>query len=214
MKLFGARVHCIPGSRDETAKAALEAAETVYNAAHSWNPFFSQGTKTLAYEIWEQMEYTAPDAVLVPTGNGTLLIGLHIGFQDLRKQNLIDTAPRLIAVQAANCAPLYPMFHEGLTEPPTIETLEVVAEGIAIPTPPRAHQLLEAIRETDGTVLVVTDEEVTQSMRDLCAKGLHAEPTSAATVAALRHYTAKDNERIVVPLTGHGLKSKFGLGVE
>ena len=81
--------------RDTTSAARAEAERTYY-ASHAWNPFFFQGTKTFAYEVWEQLGFCTPDALLLPAGNGTLVIGSFIGFRELLENGLIDKLPRLI----------------------------------------------------------------------------------------------------------------------
>lgn len=205
--LYGAALRRIPGSREDTADAALAAAETTYYASHSWNPFFFQGTKTFAYEVWEQLDFRAPDALLLPAGNGTLVIGSYIGFRELLENGLIDKVPRIIAVQAENCAPLLAMFREGLDAVPAIETRETIAEGVAIAAPVRGKEIVDIVRETGGKVLAVSDEEVENALILLGRKGLYVEPTSALPVAAYLKCSGEVTGAVVAPLTGHGLKA-------
>jgi threonine synthase len=121
---YGARLVRVPGSREDTARAAMEAVTgkgaatpgSPYYASHSWNPFFFTGTKTFAYEVCEQLGWRAPDAVLLPTGNGTLLLGAARGFRELRAGGVIPRPPRLIAVQSEACAPLYQAFQGDAAE--------------------------------------------------------------------------------------------------
>jgi threonine synthase len=204
---YGAALRRIPGSREDAAKAALAAAQNAYYASHSWNPFFFQGTKTFAYEVWEQMGCRAPDALLLPTGNGTLLIGSCIGFRELKENGLIDRIPRHIAVQAENCAPLLAMFRDGLDSVPAIETRETIAEGVAIAAPVRGKEIVDIVRETGGEILAVSDAEVEEALMLLGRKGLYVEPTSALPVAAFLRYPRVRSGVVVVPLTGHGLKA-------
>ena len=204
---YGAALRRIPGSREDTARAALAAAETTYYASHSWNPFFFQGTKTFAYEVWEQSGFRAPDALLLPTGNGTLLIGSYLGFRDLKENGQIDRLPRLIAVQAENCAPLLAMFRDRLDAVPAIETRETIAEGVAIAAPVRGKQIVDIVRETGGEVIGVSDAEVEKALILLGRKGLYVEPTSALPVAAYLKYPRVRSGAVVAPLTGHGLKA-------
>jgi len=205
--LYGAALERIPGSREDTAKAALAAAETSYYASHSWNPFFFHGTKTFAYEVWEQMGFRAPDALLLPAGNGTLLIGSFIGFRELQGAGRIDRIPRHIAVQAANCAPLLRMFRDGLDVVPAVESRETIAEGVAIAAPVRGKEILDIVRGTGGQVVAVDDAEVENALLLLGRKGLYVEPTSALPVAAYLKYPAVRAGVVVAPLTGHGLKA-------
>jgi threonine synthase len=105
IQLSGARLHRIPGSREQTAEAALAAAQQHYYASHVWNPFFSHGTKTFAFEVCEQLGWQSPDSIVVPVGHGTLLLGLFIGFRELLGAGLVDRLPKIIGIQSANCAP-------------------------------------------------------------------------------------------------------------
>ena len=205
--MYGAKLRTVPGSREATADAALRAAATVYYASHSWNPFFLQGTKTFAYEVWEQLGFRAPESLLIPTGNGTLLIGAYLGFRDLAECGLIPAVPRLVAVQAAECAPLLRMFREGLGEVPPIDAGETIAEGVAIARPIRGKQIVEIVRETGGEIVAVTDEDVEKSLLILGKEGLYVEPTGALGVAAFLRHGHLGDGTTVAPLTGHGLKA-------
>jgi threonine synthase len=205
--LYGAVLRRIPGNREDTANAALAAAKDTYYASHSWNPFFFQGTKTFAYEVWEQMGFRAPDALLLPAGNGTLLIGSFIGFRELRESGLVDKIPRHIAVQAENCAPLLAMFRHSLDLVPAVETRETIAEGVAIAAPVRGKEIVDIVRETGGEVVAVSDAEVEKALILLGRRGLYVEPTSALPVAAFLKYPAVRSGIVVAPLTGHGLKA-------
>ena len=207
IRLYGAKLIRVPGSREATARAAMEAADRHFYASHVWNPFFFQGTKTYAFEIWEQLGFTAPDALIVPTGHGTLLIGAFLGFQDLLKNDLIARLPRMIAVQAAGCAPIYRMWRDRLPGIPHASSGDTLAEGIAIAEPARASQILDIVRETGGEVVSVTDHEIEKALLEICNQGLYAEPTSATAIAAFSKVPASVDECIVAPLTGHGLKS-------
>lgn len=204
---YGAELTRVPGNRAATAKSALAAAETSYYASHSWNPFFFQGTKTFAYEVWEQMGFRAPDTVLLPTGNGTLLIGSYIGFRELLDAGRIDRIPRHIAVQAANCAPLFEMFRGGLDSMPAVAEGETIAEGVAISAPIRGMEIMDIVRRTGGKVVAVDDGEVEEALRLLGRRGLYVEPTSALPVAAFLSDPALGTGAVVAPLTGHGLKA-------
>ncbi|MBW3622496.1 MAG: threonine synthase [Armatimonadetes bacterium] len=204
---YGATLQRVPGSREKTARAAREAAEHVFYASHVWNPIFFHGTKTFAYEVWEQLGFRAPDTVIVPTGNGTLLIGAALGFRELYAAGQIPRLPRLIAVQAGNCAPLYRADQEGrgFSSPP--EMKETLAEGIAIAEPARARQMLSLLHETGGEVIAVTDEEIESALFDLCRKGFYVEPTAAVALAGFRKLPTGPEEAVIAPLTGHGLKA-------
>lgn len=206
---YGATLNRIPGSREDTARAVLRAAEEEYYASHSWNPFFFHGTKTFAYEVCEQLGWKAPDAVVLPVGNGTLLLGVHIGFEELLRAGIISSIPRIIGIQAAHCAPLYKAFGEHLNEIPRIEKKDTLAEGIAIAEPVRGKEIVEAVRKGGGELIAVEEKEIIGALKILGAKGFYVEPTAGATIAGLRQYLARADSKgtIVSVLTGHGLKA-------
>ncbi|MEO0895854.1 MAG: threonine synthase [Bacteroidota bacterium] len=206
LKAFGAEINLIPGSREDTAKAAVKAAEGNFYASHVWHPMFFEGTKTFAYEICEQLGWSAPDTVVLPAGNGTLLIGAFLGFQELKQAGVIDRLPKLVGIQAASCSPLFKSFH-GYSKGSTSGTM---AEGIAIAEPRRGGQMIEIVKQSGGTFLAVEEEEIKESLLAMCLKGYFIEPTSAAVVAGLSQYIrqhAEADEKIVSVLTGNGLKS-------
>ena len=210
IQLYGAALSRVPGSREDTADAARKAAESTFYASHVWNPFFFQGTKTWAYEVCEQMGWKAPDTVALPAGNGTLIIGAYIGFKELLNLGIINHMPKIVGIQAAYCAPLYEAFHQRLTQIPHVSTQPTLAEGIAIALPMRGMQMIEQIRETGGTVLVVEEPEIRESLLRMVRMGYYIEPTTAAIVAGVEQYLSKFAQRgetVVSVLTGHGLKS-------
>jgi len=209
---YGANLHIIPGSREKTAEAVLKAAEKDYYASHSWNPWFFQGTKTFAYELCEQMNWMIPDIIVLPAGHGTLFLGAYIGFRDLQETGLIKTIPKMIAVQTANCAPLYSSYLNNLKTPSRVEPMETMAEGIAIAKPVRGSQILEAVRKTNGEIIAVTEDEIRQSLLKMTHSGYYIEPTSAAVIAGAVRYQSENRDRypkesIVSVFTGHGLKT-------
>jgi threonine synthase len=189
-----------------TAKAAHNKIRDIYYASHVMNPFFLQGTKTFAYEICEQLHWIQPEVVFIPVGNGTLFLGAHMGFKDLIENGIIDDMPRLIAVQAENCSPLYHRIHPGMTPPESNH--KTIAEGIAIRSPIREAQIIEAVNQSKGEIIVVTEHEIMDSMNELNRKGFYVEPSSAVAAAGFTRYSTKLNPRTVsvVALTGHGLK--------
>jgi len=204
---YGAKLHLIPGSREDTADAALRAAEENFYASHVWNPYFFHGTKTFAYEVWEQLDFSAPDEVLIPTGNGTLLIGAHIGFSELLAAGLIDRMPRLIGVQAENCCPLFQMWNQDLDQLPIDDNVLTQAVGIAIAAPARAKQIVDIIRSTRGEMITVNENEIRSAHEMMNRSGWFIEPTSASAIAAATKIELEENRIIIIPLTGHGLKS-------
>jgi len=211
---YGATLHRIPGTRQDTADAALEAAEAAYYASHVWNPFFLQGTKTWAYEVCEQLAWHAPDVVVLPIGNGTLLLGAALGFAELQEMGLIGNAPRLIGVQAASCAPLVEAYRQGMDEPAPVTPAPTQAKGIAIAAPRRGRQILEAVHRSRGTLLVVSEDEIAATQHALGRQGLYVEATAAVAPAGLLRLrqsgVLRRDATLVTALTGHGLKAATG----
>ncbi|MSS71699.1 MAG: pyridoxal-phosphate dependent enzyme [Candidatus Latescibacteria bacterium] len=204
----GATLHPIRGTREDVAAAAMEAAGASYYASHSWNPFFFQGTKTVAFEVCEQLGWRAPDALVLPAGNGTLLLGAHLGFSDLRAGGVIDRLPRLVAAQAEACAPVCEAFRQGLELPVKVQKRETLAEGIAVAEPVRGGQMLRAVRETGGEMLTVSEEETMRALRRAWRAGVYIEPTSAVALAATERWLdGNPGGTVVVVLTGSGLKA-------
>lgn len=209
IKAYGAKLYIVQGDRDETARVALKLAEKIYYASHYYNPFFIHGTKTFAYEIVEQLNWKAPDAVVLPIGNGTLLLGAYIGFKELMNQKIIKKIPKLVAIQAKNCAPIFWMYKNNTNRIPDLTIKSTIAEGISVGRPPRATQIISAIKESKGTILTVSEKEIKQALKEIYKLGIYIEPTSATAVAGVKNYLkiAKKKELIVSTFTGTGLKS-------
>jgi threonine synthase len=212
----GADVVTIKGSRQDVAEAALRQSAEIFYASHNWQPFFVEGTKTLAYELWEQAGFRAPDNVVVPLGYGSNVLGAERGFDELLRAGEIARRPRLFGVQAARCAPYAAAFRAGVEHLVASEIAPTVAEGIATPRPTRVVDVLHAVRDTGGSIVAVEEAEIVQALRDLARLGLYVEPTSAVAAAGLsRLLTAgviRPQEDTVLVLTGSGLKASAIIG--
>ncbi|GAA0743051.1 threonine synthase [Clostridium oceanicum] len=208
----GAKVYVVKGTREDTAKAALKAAENKegFYASHVYNPFFYQGTKTYAYEIYEQLNGKIPENVVIPVGNGTLLLGCYYGFKELFDLKLIEKMPKIIAVQAKGCAPIYKAFKEGKDFVDEVINTGTSADGIAIANPMRGKQILEAVRKTDGEIIIAPENKIEETRKYLAEKGFYVEPTTAATFAGFFKYYNENKSsikgKIIIPLCGAGLK--------
>src|SRR6266446_3590468 len=121
MRIYGAEVELVPGTRQETAEEAVRQAERIFYASHNWHPFFLHGTKTLAYELWEDLGFRAPDNMITPCGAGSNVLGCEIGFSELLRCGEIDTMPRIFAAQPANCGPIAAAFLAGSDTPAVTE---------------------------------------------------------------------------------------------
>ncbi|MDZ4667578.1 MAG: threonine synthase [bacterium] len=205
---YGAKIIKVNGNRKETANQAFEAAKSSYYASHCFNPFFFEGTKTFAYEVCEQLNWKSPDAVVLPAGNGTLLLGCYIGFKELALAGIISKIPKIIAIQTEACQPLKLASESQNFNPQTYESGYTLAEGIAIPNPIRQKQMLDALKQTNGKILLVSETEIIQAWKEMANQGFYIEPTSAATIAGLMKFQEEGNDELVVSLfSGSGLKS-------
>ncbi|MFE5945769.1 threonine synthase [Streptomyces sp. NPDC056480] len=209
IRAHGARVVEVPGDREATAAAARAAADEpgTFYASHVYNPYFLHGTKTYVYELWEELGGRLPDTIVVPVGNGTLLLGAALALDELHRHGLADNRPALVAVQAEAVSPLAAAFHAGAEElGEAVPVRPTLAEGIAIPAPPRAHQILRAVRATGGTFLTVTEDQIRTAQRELAGRGLFVESTGVACWAAVRAAAPRPG-LTVVPLCGAGAKT-------
>jgi threonine synthase len=207
----GAELCAVAGTRQAVTEAALAASGDSFYASHNWQPFFIEGTKTLAFELWEQLGFRAPDNIVVPTGYGSNILGLDRGFEELERRGEIAVRPRLFAVQAANCAALAAAWAAGADRFVPFAAAPTVADGIATPRPVRVAEVLRALRVSRGGVAAVAEEAIAPALAALGRLGLFVEPTAATAAAALtdllRDGTIAAHETTVVVLTGHGLKA-------
>lgn len=212
----GADVVTIRGSRQDVADAAVRMSSEVFYASHNWVPFFVEGTKTLAYELWEQLGFRAPDNVVTPLGYGSNVLGCLRGFDELARNGEIDRMPRIFGVQAENCAPYYAAYKAGGESLVATDIKPTIAEGIASSKPTRVKEVLRGVRESGGAIVAVSEDEIVAALRDLARKGLYVEPTSAAGAAGLTQLIAsglvKPDETTVLVLTGSGLKASERIG--
>ncbi len=209
IRAYGATVTAVPGGREDCAAAAARAARApgIHYASHVHDPYFLHGTATYAYEIWEQLD-GAPETVVVPLGNGTLLLGALQGFADLRRAGLIERMPRVVAVQAGACAPLARAFAAGADGADPVLDAGTAARGVAVGAPARHRQILAAVRGNAGQIIAVSEAAISAARARLAARGWDVEPTGAVSLAALLEHGAlfPRGERVVIPLCGAGLK--------
>jgi threonine synthase len=207
---YGADLIKVSGTREDTAQAAVNAADNSYYASHNWNPYFPSGVKSLAYEIWEQLGFTAPDRVVVPAGGGSSLLGLYYGFMELAETGRIDHLPRLTAVQSAACNPLCKSFTEQALTTSVVTKHPTVAEGIVIADPVKGAAMLKALYDTQGACISVSEAEILLALEALEAQGYQVEPTAAVSAAGctqgLRRGIISSEETTVVLLTGRKKK--------
>lgn len=212
----GAELVRIDGTREQVAEAAMREAGQRFYASHNWQALFVEGIKTLGYELWEDLGFSAPDNIVVPLGGGSNLIGCWLAFSELKRRGEIARMPRLFGIQAMNCSPLYLSFVEGDDRLRDMTSAPTIAEGIAVARPIRVRECLEAMRGSEGGCVAVTEKEIHNALADLAHQGLFVEPTSAVAAAGLRRLIEKgsitDGQRTILVLTGTGLKAAETIG--
>jgi threonine synthase len=211
VRAYGAEVQLVEGPREESEREAIRQSDRIFYSSHNWQPFFLQGTKSIAYELWEDFDFEVPDNVIVPVGAGSTLLGCHIGFGELLAAGQIKKLPRLFAAQPFNCSPVDASFKAGVDTPVPRAVNKTIAEGTAIAHPLRLREMIHALRETGGETVAVSEQEIIAALKRLARLGLFAEPTSAGAAAALAKLIERKvisaSERTVVLISGTGIKT-------
>jgi threonine synthase len=213
-RALGAEVRLVPGTIAEAGRALAgwAAPPGWWNVATFKEPFRLEGKKTLGYEIAEQTDWRLPEVIFYPTGGGTGLVGMWKAFAEMLALGWIDgPPPRLISVQAAGCAPVVRAFERGAAHAEPWPDAATAALGLRVPSPFADRLMLQAIRETGGTAIAVSEEDLLDGMVELAeAEGCFACPEGGATLAALRRLKASGEvgatDRVVLYNTGSGLK--------
>lgn len=210
--VYGATVLAVDGTYDQAFDLCLAASKEYgwYIRNTAYNPYLSEGKKTAAYEVCEQLNWAAPDWIFVGVGDGCIIGGLGKGLRDLAALGWIEKMPRLMGVQAEGSAALYNAWKRGTDEVEPVEP-HTIADSISVGMPRDRIKALRAVRETNGAFITVTDEEILEAMRILGREmGVFAEPAGAAPLAgllkALRQGLVDPQEKVVVMVTGNGLK--------
>ena len=211
LMIFGAAVISVDGSYEDTFALSKTAIDRWgwYNRNAAINPYLSEGKKTVTFELMEQLGWQVPDYVALSVGDGCTIAGVWKGFRDLYETGFIDKLPRLISVQAEGCCPLNRALQTGEDWRPMEEN--TLADSIAVGVPRNAGKALNAVRESGGIAVNVSDEEILEAMRLLGrTQGVFGEPagvTGAAGVKKALELGLLDPEATVVSIvTGNGLK--------
>lgn len=209
-RIYGARCFEIEGSREDVANAAMNSKEThdSYYVGHNWHPLFIEGVKSIAYEIWEQCGYKAPDNFIAPAGNGSLLAGAYLGFMELLRGGAIDKMPRLFGIQTEGIQPFVQQFNN---EEINIGSTDTLAEGIKIQRSSHIKEIIEFVRQSNGSFISVNESEIKEALHMMGKQGFFIEPTSAAAFAGIKKLIDTDQimegQITVGVITGNGLKS-------
>ena len=207
IEFYGAELRPIAGTRSDVTTAletALAASDTAY-ASHAYLPVNIPGYATAAYEIHEQLG-CVPGAVIVPAGQGGLLLGIYRGFQALKRAGLTETLPYMVGVQARACSPLWVLSTAGMSALGFISEGQTLAEGVRVKRPLRAGPLLQIVADRHGEFIAVEEADILRGRDELARRGLYVEPTSAITWAALEQTVNRLPDPLVVVLTGSGFK--------
>lgn len=187
-------------------------AEGWFDVSTLKEPYRIEGKKTLGYELAEQLGWTLPDVIIYPTGGGTGLIGMWKAFDEMEKMRWIGPErPRMVTVQATGCAPIVRAFEEGKRFAEEFPNAATVASGLRVPRAIGDFLILDALRESGGTAIAVTDEELIAATHEIgAAEGLFCAPEGAACLPALRKMIetgqVEPEERVVLFNTGAGVK--------
>ena len=207
---YGARTLLVRGNFDDCLRLAREAAERfgVY-LANSINPYRIAGQKTIVLELLQQLGWRAPDWIVLPAGNLGNTAAFGAALREARELGLIDTMPRIAAVQASGAAPFAASYRDGFSKRYTVQA-ETAATAIRIGDPASYSRAVRVIRETNGVVLDVSDAAILDAKAAVDASGVGCEPASAASVAGVRELVSRGVIRrgdvVACVLTGHILK--------
>jgi threonine synthase len=213
--VYGATLVAVKGTYDDVNRLCSEIADE-----HNWafcninvRPYYSEGSKTLAFETAEQLGWEAPDHVVVPIASGSLLTKITKGFGELQKIGLIrNNTVRVSGAQAAGCGPVAEAYRIGSDTVKPVHRPNTIAKSLAIGNPADGYYVLQIVRERDGAIRDASDDEIAEGMRLLAStEGVFAETAGGVTIAALkklaREGIVKRDERVVAYITGNGLKT-------
>jgi len=212
MVLYGAQVVPVKGTYDDAFRLSLEytAERGGLNRNTAYHPLTIEGKKTAGLEIWAQLGFVVPEAILVSVGDGVIIGGVHKAFVDLKRAGLIDRLPRLIGVQAETSDAIHRYVQTGVYSDAPNPTTR--ADSISVTCPSNAHGARRAILESEGLTLTVTDEEILAAQAQLAGRtGIFTEPAGATALAGLVKLQAGparlgSSGPVVILATGHGLK--------
>ena len=213
-RAFGAQVVKLNGLISDCGKYVAENKdrEGWYDVSTLKEPYRIEGKKTMAYELWEQGKQSLPDVIIYPTGGGVGLIGMCKAFDEMEEMGWIgESRPRMVAVQAEGCAPIVKAWDAQQISAQFFQNAATLASGLRVPGPLGDLMILRMLRQTKGTAITVTDQEMLQAGRELASlEGIFAAPEGAATVAAARKLAAsgwiKRDDSVVLFNTGTGYK--------
>ena len=211
---YGAKVTLVDGLISDCARIVNERkkAEGWFDVSTMKEPYRVEGKKTMGYEVAEQLDWKLPDAIIYPTGGGVGLIGMWKAFDEMEELGWIGSKrPVMISVQAAGCAPIQKAWQEGTPVAESWPHAQTIASGLRVPKAYADYIVLDILRQSGGTVVSATDDEMVQAVNEWAAtEGIFAAPEGAASLVAYQKLLAteflKPMDRVVLFNTGSGLK--------
>ncbi len=209
---YGAELVRVRGSRNDITAEAMREEEGKFYIGHIYHPAFRDGIRTLAYEIAEQMEWSVPDYIFLPTSAGTLLLGVMLGLKHMLDSGIIDAMPKVVASQTKAVSPVYHRLKGMSYEPPA--EIRSIADALISPNPPLLDIMVNELRKNNGDAEIVEEEEILSAYRELASSGFYVEPSSAVAYASYKKWVEKGllekDSTVMIVLTGFGLKARFG----
>jgi threonine synthase len=209
IRFYGADVVKVSGSRSKVAEEAQKPVEGGFYVGHIFHPLFRDGIRTLAYEIAEQFGWQGPERVYLPASAGTLLLGVLSGFEHLVDSGVIDAVPKVVACQTRQVSPLYHKFKNLTYVVP--DKVTSIADALVSVNPPLLDLMTQRLKEAEGDVIMVEENEIHDAFMELARKGFFVEPSSAVAYAGFKKQNknreAPKATKTVIVLTGSGLKT-------
>jgi len=217
--VYGATILRAEGTFDDALAMLLKSISGLADFAvmNSVNPYRLEGQKTLAFEVYEQLGFVVPDYVVLPVGNAGNISAIWKGFKELKACGISNKTPRMVGVQAEGASPIARAFWKGSDRITPVQSPETVASAIRIGNPASWKKALAALRESEGMVLTVSDEQIMQARKTLASKeGIFVEPASATPIAAMGDVGVKfEKDALVVCVaTGNGLKDQESIAAD
>jgi threonine synthase len=214
-RVYGAHVQLVDGLINDCARIVREEGPSRgwFDVSTLREPYRAEGKKTMGLEIAEQLGWRLPEVIVYPTGGGTGIVGMWKAFEELEALGWIGPErPRVISVQAEGCAPIVRAYEAGERYAETWQDAQTIAPGIRVPAAIADYLILDAVRESGGTAVAVSDDEILSAMSEMARlEGIFAAPEGAATLAGYRKLVASGRldpaESVVLFQTGSGLKT-------
>jgi len=211
IRVYGARLINVEGDYSELYSESINISEKDNRYfINSDVPFRIEGYKTLAFEVYEQLNGIIPDYIAIPVSAGGHLRGIDKGFRELKASGIVDKVPKLIVCQPEGCHPIVKAFEDGNEKISKFNKTHTIAHATENAFPPSGNQVLRMIKENDGLAVRVTDEEILISQNKLAGKGIFVQPASAMPIAGIKKLLdagkLKSSDTIVCVVTGSGLK--------